>query len=62
MPPSMRSRVAGCSETWPRRTGSLRYMEFRERKLWTLEEVVFNSLAIQASLLPSSTYRLIFTA
>src|SRR5215216_672415 len=55
MPPSVSSSTAGCSESWPRRTGSLRYMEFRDRKLCTLEGVVFNSCAIHVSPRPSST-------
>src|SRR5918998_2546059 len=37
-------------------------MEFRDRKLCTLEGVVFNSCAIQSSLRPSSTQRRIFDA
>src|SRR5215208_4551108 len=56
MPPSVSSSTAGCSESWPRRTGSLRYMEFRDRKLCTLDGVVFNSCAIHVSPRPSSTH------
>src|SRR5215208_298677 len=56
MPPSVSSSTAGCSESWPRRTGSLRYIEFRDRKLCTLDGVVFNSCAIHASPRPSSTH------
>src|SRR5215213_7771674 len=56
MPPSVSSSTAGCSESWPRRTGSLRYIEFRDRKLCTLEGVVFSSCAIHVSPRPSSTH------
>src|ERR671916_2405784 len=37
-------------------------IEFRDRKLCTLDGVVFNSCAIQSSLRPSSTQRRIFDA
>src|ERR687894_561403 len=37
-------------------------MEFRDRKLCTLDGVVFSSCAIQSSLRPSSTQRRIFDA